>query len=106
MRKSGIPRPSRPIPGQLDRGIERAVRILQASGIETVESCEGGEGHAYAEPTIRFRGSIAAGWHALGVALDNGLPVDSIRQVWDVLDRHVPTGPHWEIVFRERISPT
>jgi len=34
-----------PVPGRLDRGIEKAVRQLQACGIETFESCEGGEGH-------------------------------------------------------------
>lgn len=41
-RRKGIP-PSPPIPGQLDRGIRKAVERLQASGIETFESCEGGQ---------------------------------------------------------------
>jgi hypothetical protein len=50
--------PSPPVPGKLDRGIEKAVRTLQANGIETFESCEGGPRHAYPEPTIRFHGSV------------------------------------------------
>jgi hypothetical protein len=47
---------------------------------------------------------MAAGWHALGVCFDNGLPVAELRRVWDILDGHVPTGPYWEIVFKHRIS--
>lgn len=94
---------SRPVPGKLDRGIEKAVRTLQANGVETFESCEGGEGHAYPEPTVRFHGSIAAGWHAVGVCLDNGLPISALRRVWDILDQNLPTGPYWEITFRERV---
>src|SRR6266540_3788315 len=38
---------------------------LQTCGIETFESCEGGPGHAYPEPTIRFQGTPEAGWRAL-----------------------------------------
>ena len=40
----------------LDSGIRDAVRILAEAGVETFESCQGGEGHAYAEPTVRFHG--------------------------------------------------
>jgi hypothetical protein len=25
------------------------------------------------------------------------------RRVWDVLDTNEPTGPHWEITFKERL---
>src|SRR5437870_1140116 len=34
--------PSPPVPGRLDSGIRAAVARLQAGGIETFESCEGG----------------------------------------------------------------
>jgi hypothetical protein len=43
---------SPPIPGKLDRGIKKAVELLQTCGTETFESCEGGRGHAYPEPTL------------------------------------------------------
>lgn len=91
--------------GGLDYGIAQAVEILRGGGIETIQSCEGGPGHSYPEPTVEFRGSDAAGWHAIGICLDHGLPVLELRRVWTVggLDR-VPTGPHWAIVFRERIG--
>lgn len=88
----------------LDPGIRKAVEILQASGIETFESCEGGNGHAFTEPTVRFHGTPEAGWHALGICLSYGLPILCLRRVWYVLDSNEPTGPKWEIVFRERLS--
>jgi len=60
------PRPSRPVGLELDRGIAKTVERLRAAGVETYESCEGGPGHAYPEPTIAFRGGPYAGWVALG----------------------------------------
>jgi hypothetical protein len=93
-----------PTPGSLDVGIRRAVECLQASGIETVESCEGGDGHAYTEPTVRFRGTPEAGWRAMGVCLAAGLPILCLRRVWYVLDTNEPTGPDWEVVFRHRLT--
>jgi len=93
----------RPVPGKLDPGIERAVGLLQGAGVETFESCEGGAGHTYTEPTVRFRGTPEAGWRALGVCLAYGLPVLALRRVWYVLDRNEPTGPDWEIVFRRQL---
>ena len=95
---------ARRIPGRLDPGIKQAVEKLQACGIETFESCEGGGGHAFTEPTIRFRGTPEAGWHALGVCLASGFPVLCLRRVWYVLDTNEPTGPDWELVFREQLS--
>jgi hypothetical protein len=70
----------------LDNGIKKAVEILCDSGIETYESCEGGPGHAYPEPTIAFHGERAEGFRALAIALQNGLPVDSLRRVWRIED--------------------
>jgi hypothetical protein len=81
-----------PIPGKLDREIEKYVRQLQACGIETFESCEGGIGHAYFEPTIRFHGTPESGWRAVAACLAYGLPIGSLRRVWDILDGNEPTG--------------
>jgi hypothetical protein len=91
----------KPVPGKLDAGIRQAVEKLQASGIATFESCEGGPGHAYPEPTVAFHGTSEAGWRAVGVCLAYGLPILSLRRVWNVLDANEPTGPHWEITFRK-----
>jgi len=82
----------------LDAGIEREVRILAEHGIETFESCQGGAGHPFPEPTIRFHGTKAAGFHALAVALDHGLGVKDLRRVYNVEDGEV-IGPTWELTF-------
>jgi hypothetical protein len=70
----------------LDPGISEAVTILRAAGVETFESCQGGQGHAYPEPTVRFHGERPEGFRALGVALQNGLRVAALRRVWPILD--------------------
>ena len=50
------------IDGILDPGIAQFVKTLQEHGIETYESCEGGKGHSFPEPTIRFSGGPAQGY--------------------------------------------
>lgn len=85
----------------LDPGIEKAVLVLRDAGIETFESCEGGPGHAYAEPTVRFYGERAHGFAALSAAISGGLEVTALRRVWPVIEME-PTGPWWEIT----VSPT
>jgi hypothetical protein len=82
----------------LDTGIKRYVEILVAAGIETYESCEGGDGHCYPVPTIRFSGDRSEGFKALAVALQHQLPVSSISRIWTVIGGE-PTGPYWEMVF-------
>lgn len=84
--------------GDIDPGIAGAVAHLQAAGIETFESCEGGPGHAFHEPTVRFHGQPGAGFHALGVAMDHGWPVASLRRTWAYVDGEL-NGPYWEMTF-------
>lgn len=83
---------------RLDKGIENAVRVLSIANVETFESCEGGEGHAYPEPTVRFHGNRAEGFRALSVAMQAGLKVASLRRTWPI-NEDEPTGPWWEMVF-------
>ena len=85
----------------LDPGIAEAVHVLREAGIETFESCEGGTGHSYLEPTVRFDGERSAGFRALAAALCVRLPVSDLRRVWPIVDGE-PTGPWWELTF----SPT
>lgn len=82
----------------LDSGIKDAVAVLQESGVETFESCEGGSGHAYPDPTVRFHGDQAEGFRALAAAMRGGLGVAELRRVWPLLDGE-PTGPWWELTF-------
>jgi hypothetical protein len=86
---------------KLDKGIAREVKILFQNGVETTESCEGGQGHPFPEPTVRFAGGQAEGFRALGIALQNGLNVTELRRVWSVQDGE-PVGPQWEMTFYHR----
>ena len=86
----------------LDPGIKVYVETLAAAGIETFESCQGGEGHSMPEPTVvRFHGERGEGVRALAVALQGDLPVADLRRYWSVIDGE-PTGPYWELTFRQR----
>ena len=89
---------------QLDAGIKPYVATLREAGIQTFESCEGGVGHCYSEPTIRFRGDRSEGYKALAAAMQNGLAVSDLRRFWPIVDGE-PTGPWWEIVFRQ-VAPS
>lgn len=95
--------PGRPI----DLGIVRAVVVLDAAGVETFESREGGAGHSYPEPTVRWHGTPADGWRALGVLMTYGLPVRRLSRTW-TFDNHGvekdPDGPYWEATFYERLT--
>jgi len=82
----------------LDAGIAPYVQILHGAGIETYESCEGGEGHCFPEPTIRFHGDRSEGLRALAIAQQHAMPVSSIRRAWPIVDGE-PTGPIWEMTF-------
>lgn len=82
----------------LDPGIRRAVLILRSQGIETAESCEGGPGHAFPDPTIQFHGSTWAGYKAFAVAMEHGLPVLHLRYTFSVVGGHLGP-PCWEMTF-------
>lgn len=82
----------------IDADIRREVRALWEHGVETHESCQGGQGHPFPEPTVRFLGDKSEGARALGIALQNGLRVTSLRRFWNIIDGE-PVGPYWEMTF-------
>lgn len=101
------PRPERQTPPPIyteadfafvDAGIRREVTILSQHGIETFESCEGGPGHAFPEPTIRFYGQRDQGFKALSIALANGMRPAVLRRYYSIIDGE-PHGPDWEMTF-------
>lgn len=89
----------------LDPGIREYVETLHGAGIETFESCEGGAGHCFPEPTVRFHGDRNEGFRALAVARQHGFIVTSIRRTWPIVDGE-PTGPCWEMTFLEKAGTT
>lgn len=82
----------------LDAGIAEVVAVLRDNGVETFESCEGGPGHAYPEPTVRFHGDTSEGLRALAAAIKAELPVAELRRTWPIQDDEI-TGPWWELTF-------
>ena len=86
----------------LDPRIAKIVMILRKSGIETFESCEGGPGHSYLEPTVRFHGELPEGFKAYSVALYHELKVNALRRIYLHQDGELK-GPWWEMTF---ILPT
>lgn len=93
---------ARVCPGDpLDLGVARYVATLRDAGVETFESCEGGSGHSFDRPTVKFYGTHAAGWHELAASKDAGFPVVSLCRSWDVDDGE-PSGPYWAITFRSK----
>ncbi len=89
---------SRAILLKVDSGIRREVQILSENGIETIESCQGGKGHAFPEPTIVFSGTRDEGFKALAIALAHDLKVYALRRTWRILEGE-PVGPEWQMTF-------
>lgn len=87
----------------LDAGIQGAVVLLCKAGIETVQSCEGGEGHSYPEPTVDFVGGKGTGMYALSVCIDHNLPVKELSRVWQMDDNNEIVEVLWRIVFVEKV---
>jgi hypothetical protein len=83
---------------ELDPGIRRAVLILRSGGIETFESCQGGPGHSFPDPTVKFHGGAWAGYRAFAIAMEHGLPVLRMQYVYGVAGSQLE-GPWWELVF-------
>lgn len=87
----------------LDPGIAQVVLSFNDAGIETAESCQGGEGHAYEWPTVVLLGGSANGWRALAVCKDLRFPVRSLERIWFVRDGD-PIGPTWHVTFRSTVE--
>jgi hypothetical protein len=87
----------------LDPGVRRYVLALRSAGIETFESCQGGPGHCFPEPTVRFHGNSVEGYRAFTAAMNHGLPVLSLRRYYQVVDGQLE-GPWWEMTFRTTAS--
>ena len=83
----------------VDVGIRPFVRVLLAGGFETHESCQGGDGHAFPEPTVTFYGNKSEGYRAVAWLQSNGIEPMALRRFWHLLDGDL-TGPNWEITFR------
>ena len=57
----------------LDPDIEPVVRLLHEHGVFTLESCQGGSGHAYGYPTVLFDGERDTARAVRKLAREHGL---------------------------------
>lgn len=95
----------------IDAGIFGAVKILNLHGFKTFESCEGGEGHCYSEPTIRFFGNEFDLIRAYEICQEYGLNVYEAKRVYikeDVYENNItehalPFGRAWGKPFNELV---
>lgn len=88
----------------LDPGIAAAVHALNDAGIETFTSCEGGEGHAFPEPTVRFYGDADNARKAARIVFSADTKPHELRRVW-ALAFGYPHAPLWELVFFKEEPP-
>src|SRR5258706_13154123 len=86
---------------RLDPDIRHYVLVLSSQGVDTCQSCQGGPGDCYLEPTIEFRGGKGEGPRAVGAALAYDLPVTELRREWEIRDGEMH-GPIWTMTFRVR----
>lgn len=82
----------------LDPGIAPMVELLRIHGIETFESCQGGQGHAFSEPIIRFHGDLWQGYKVVTILMQHGFSLVSLRRYWTILYGEL-VGPKWEVVL-------
>ena len=89
----------------MDPGIAPVVKLLQLNGVETFEACQSGEGHCFPIPIVRFRGDLWAGYRAVTILMQHGIPVSELHRYWTVIDGEL-VGPDWEVTFcAERLAP-
>lgn len=99
------------LPKGLDEKIKPAVEILNRHGFKTFESCQGGEGHAFFEPTVRFEGSEFDLIRAYEICELYKLPVFEVRRVYRktpvYINDNTPSvrqiGETWDNPFNEII---
>lgn len=82
----------------VDAKIRPVLRIMIAGGAETFESCQGGKGHAYPEPTICFHGGSVEGFRVLVWMQSYGIQPRELRRYWYITGGE-PHGPHWQMTF-------
>jgi hypothetical protein len=97
------------LPKNIDALILPAVKILNEHGFKTFESCQGGNGHAFLEPTIRFEGSEFDLIRAYEICELYGLPALEVRRVFRKTPVHTEDntpnvrqiGEAWDKPFNE-----
>lgn len=88
----------------LDKGIALAVKVLIDNGVETFESCQGGKGHCFQYPTIRFFGDKTEGYRAFDALAKKGFRVICLQRSWSI-DNNEIGAPYWQLELAETGQP-
>ncbi len=92
---------------EIDKGIITAVELLRDYGFETFESCQGGAGHCFEDPTIRFFGSEFDLIRAWEICSLHGMEVFEAKRVYRKVDMYrknkKSNGLSWDKPFNEII---
>lgn len=85
----------------IDEGIRFPVRVLHAAGLETCQSCQGGDGHDWPMPGIDLVSGAndSNGFAALAALTDYGIDVLSVSLHWGV-SQGKPTDRVWQVLLR------
>lgn len=92
---------------EIDELILPAVLLLNKYGFETFESCQGGPGHCYLDPTVRFEGTEFDMFRAYELCQIHGMNVITAKRVYskeDVLsevENGESIGEAWSGPFNE-----
>ena len=97
------------LPKGIDPLILDTVKTLNSYGFKTFESCQGGEGHCFDKPTVRFEGNELDLIRACEICELEGLSVEDARRVYRKTpvykDDNTPNarmiGKAWEMPFNE-----
>lgn len=90
----------------IDEGIREAVKILSENGFDTFESCEGGEGHSFDLPIVRFNGNIKNCKQAYTLCENAGLNILTCERVFRktpiyASEKEYPSGYRWDTPFNQ-----
>ena len=79
----------------IDKLIQPAVTLLQDYGFNTIESCEGGKGHASLEPMVRFIGDELDIIRAIDICTAHKMTVIEGRKVYKKIQDIIMDG-NWQ----------
>lgn len=101
-----LPKPPKPLPMPIhgmaiDAKIERFVRILRLNGVNTIQSCQGGEGHPSQHPMVWFLGDQGEGMRAAGIAMNHGYQILYLNRQWQFYDGEIVNPPYWELILKD-----
>lgn len=88
----------------LDPKIAFPVQVLRENGIDTFESCQGGDGHCFKYPSIRFFGDKTEGYKAFDILAKHGFIVCYLQRYWSITNNEIGA-PYWQLELSEFGQP-